>query len=215
MTIPTESRLLNACRTYNRTGMLNSSTKRTLADRWYDTVLDLCRRANAGTVGYDGFTSGGYVEIRSTDDPERLTPLEAHMNRILEHTANQHDPVYELAERISHAYLEGAAQLKIVEDGLRLLDTYTTPTKGPGQTVGLCSTVGGHESLVEIPCGEQAVARGLCDGCRKRLDRYNQKLTTQGLEPVTALPKAEADAMFANRDKRRTHITGTLAGDAA
>lgn len=209
MTIPSEQRMIEANRMMNRAGMLNTSTKRTLADRWYDAALDLARRSQAGTASYDGFGSGGYVEIRNTEDPERLTPLEAHMNRLIEHKADRPDPVHALAERLCNAYTEAAANLKIVEQCLELIDKLSTPGKGIGQTVAMCTTVGGHEQLRDIPCGEQVSAKGLCKQCYNRLSYLNALAAEEGRPQRSALSKQEADEVFAKRGKQRVHVDPT------
>jgi hypothetical protein len=57
-----------------------------------------------------------------------------------------------------------------------------------------------------------AFTKGLCRGCYDELRRINDK--RQGLEPLTALSRAQADDWFNRRSKRRTHIDGPLAEGA-
>jgi hypothetical protein len=87
-------------------------------------------------------------------------------------------------------------------------------TKPSGHRVDMCTTVGGADSVHEIPCGEIAVRGGLCEGCRKRLRELNTRREEQGLDRLSALPKAEADELFTNRGKRRTYETGPYAEPA-
>lgn len=204
-------RLVAASWTITRIGKVNTTTSKSLADRWCDTLIELDRRDRTGTPTPDGYPRGrgdGTTGRSFTDDGKPDSPVANLAAALADDTIRARDDVHELSERLSSHFLEAAAHLKALEEGLKLLDTITTPRRPIGRTVPTCSTVGGHEQLTEIPCTEEAIAKGLCRQCYDRLRAINATRAEDGLPERTALTKAEADDLFATRTKRKRYQTG-------
>lgn len=193
-------------------------------------LLDLVNRAESAIVDYDGFGSGGYGETRGSDDPERLTPLEQHMENMVackrcDHAHVHHgdegcdlcdcrlfisratpaDDVYELAAAATDDLVEAGRRLRAMAHKLELARQHAKPRRPNAHTEETCA-----EPFCEDPVTRRKQS-GRCDPC------YEWRRAWMADKPGEVAPPVP-ERIIANRkdrnEKRRRHITGPLADTA-
>lgn len=192
-------------------------------------LLDLVNRAESAIVDYDGFGSGGYGETRGSDDPERLTPLEQHMENLTackrcDHAEQHHrsacflcdcrtfvsnatpaDDVYDLASSATDDLVEAGRRLRAMAHKLELARQHAKPRRPNAHTEETCA-----EPFCEDPVTRRKQS-GRCDACYE----YRRAWTAEHPGEVAPPVPERIIANRKNREtRRRQHITGPLADTA-
>jgi hypothetical protein len=209
-------------------GKLTIDPKKGTCD-FVDLLIDLAdrnQRVPTDLTLVDGYPSGGDntggQPLNDAGDPDsRIEALTIRLVDTDETNAQRladgldpipTDPVEAHIVTALDMWAQGFMSLKAAVNAAAEAERISTLKQPVGKTNAPCETVGGDMLSYEIPCGELAFTKGLCRGCYDELRRINDK--RQGLEPLTALSRAQADDWFNRRSKRRTHIDGPLAEGA-
>lgn len=165
-----------------------------------EEVVELVRRAESAEIVFDGYGSGGWLEIRSPDDPERLTALEAHMERVME-GKHPTDEVRNLAASAAADLIEAGRSLRAFGHKLELARTLSTPRRPNAHTEAICA---------EPTCEDPAVPGhdGRCRNDYQWRWQYRQDHPGEVPPPV---PEKTIATRKERTEKRRQHVTGPYA----
>jgi hypothetical protein len=182
-------------------GMSDPVVRRQLAE-----LLDLVARAESVLVGFDGFPGSTAGAERSGDDPERLTPLEQHMENLLEHKTGPTDEVYQLASAATDDLIEAGRRLRAMAHKLELAREHAKPLRPNAHSEQECA---------EFYCASPVTRRkqaGRCDACYEWRRAWQAEHEGEVAPPV---PERVIEARKQRTEKRRVRVSGPLAEDGA